>query len=113
MKDFGIKDYNDPVSIRWWEGHKDLAHTKLGSYRNNRIKTMPAWDLHVEVDLGVCLGVGHHVINLSGLVSLNEDESEDESNCRPSRYWRIGLPVMNPLDLSGSVNCESCLVLVD
>ena len=40
MKDFGIKDYNDPVSIRWWEGHKDLANKKLGTYRNNRIKTM-------------------------------------------------------------------------
>ena len=29
VKDFGIKDYNDPVSIRWWEGHKDLANKSL------------------------------------------------------------------------------------
>ena len=29
MKDFGIKDYNDPVSIWWWEGNKGVAHTKL------------------------------------------------------------------------------------
>ena len=38
MKDFGTS--NDPVSIRWWEGHKDLANKKLGTYQNNRIKTM-------------------------------------------------------------------------
>jgi hypothetical protein len=70
-------------------------------------------DVHEELAIKRCLGVGQNVIYLATFKAGEETENKDETSGMPANDWGISFPEVYAFDLHTSVWTETGIMFED
>lgn len=73
----------------------------------------PRWQADIELSYRRRLRKGLYVVELLGMPSIEEGHNKEHEDGVSCRNWCVGFPEVDALGLFGSVEAESCLVLLD